>query len=412
MTGRYPISLGIQHNVFQPRTPECLSTNQHLLPDVVKSNGYATHMVGKWHLGYNKWKCLPCRRGFDSWLGFTQGYIEYVSHIVDDYPDLLQCSEDGDTGLQFKTLGELKGKYSMDIYEERAKNIIEDHDDEVPLFLYLALQAPHYPYYAPIRYMDEDCGGDRCVMQGMVRAIEGTMEGVINKMKTKGMWKDTILIFHSDNGAENSTFQSNYPLRGYKQHLWEGGVRTAAFVYSPNQQIMPNRGHSNSLIHVSDWFKTIITMSGGWDNWKAEGKIFPDDLDSIDQTRHILYGEEGARTNIMLHIDPVDRVAAYIKYDYKLLIGEISNHVSCSTSQVYPLDIDCLDMSQIQLYNIRDDPSERTDVWGDYPDIVNEMTGDLLSYLSHQKPLQCQFKSDPDGFPSSVVPFYLPWDFS
>ena len=160
MTGRYPISLGIQHNVFSTWTPECLSPNQQLLPEIIKSNGYATHMVGKWHLGYNRWDCLPCRRGFDSWLGFTQGYIEYVSHECAGYPDFMQCTDNPEDGLQFNTLGELGGIYSMDVYEERAKNIIENHPDDVPLFLYLAQQAPHYPYYAPLRYMDTDCVGD------------------------------------------------------------------------------------------------------------------------------------------------------------------------------------------------------------------------------------------------------------
>ena len=76
------------------------------------------------------------------------------------YPDFMQCTDDPEDGLQFNTLGELGGIYSMDVYEERAKNIIENHPDDVPLFLYLAQQAPHYPYYAPLRYMDTDCVGD------------------------------------------------------------------------------------------------------------------------------------------------------------------------------------------------------------------------------------------------------------
>ena len=250
-------------------------------------------------------------------------------------------------------------------------------------------------------------------MQGMIRALEAMMEGVINKMKSKGMWEDTLLIFHSDNGAQDSSFQSNHPLRGWKQYLWEGGVRTAAFVYSPNKEIMPNRGTvSNSLIHVSDWFDTMISITGGWDNWEAAGKIKPNDLDSIDQSRHILYGEEGMRTNIMLHIDPVIRVAAYIKADYKLLIGNQSNSATCLTTKFYPMDINCIDMSIIQLYNIIDDPSETTDLWEDYPDIASEMTDDLVSYLSHQKPMQCQLAQDPNGYPSSEVPWFLPWDFS
>jgi len=368
--------------------------------------------VGKWHLGYARWDCMPCRRGFDSFMGYTQGSIEYVSHLVSDYPDFMECSDSPDEGLQFKTLGELEGIYSMDVYEERAKTVIENHDQETPLFLYLAIQAPHYPYYAPVRNMDSDCTGDRCTMQGMVRGLEGMLEGVINKMKSVGMWEDTILIFHSDNGALESVVQSNYPLRGWKKYLWDGGVRTAAFVYSPNVEIMPNRGtSSNSLIHVSDWFDTIISMTGGWDKWKAAGKIVPDDLDAIDQSRHILFGEEGVRTNILIHIDPVNQIAAYIKEDYKLLIGNQSNGGAsgCSSTQFYPMDINCLDMSEIQLYNLINDPSERTDLYEDNPDIAKGMTDELVSYLSHQKPIQCQLETDSNGYPNSDVPWFLLW---
>ena len=166
MTGRYPISLGIQHDVFGPHTKDCLTTSQHLLPEIVKSNGYATHMVGKWHLGYARWDCMPCRRGFDSFMGYTQGSIEYVSHLVSDYPDFMGCSDSPDEGLKFKTLEKLGGIYSMDVFEERAKNVIEEHNADVPLFLYLAIQAPHSPYYAPLRYMDSrECIGDRLVVQ-------------------------------------------------------------------------------------------------------------------------------------------------------------------------------------------------------------------------------------------------------
>ena len=409
MTGRYPISLGIQHDVFHPWTAECLDTSQHLLPEIVQSNGYATHIVGKWHLGYARWDCLPCRRGFDSFLGLTQGSMGYVSHVHSGYPDLMECSDSVEGGLQFKTLGELGGLYSMDIFEERAKEVVENHSQDKPLFLYLAVQAPHSPFYAPLRYIDGDCVGDRCVMQGMVRAIEGLMLGVINKMKSKGMWEETIMIFHSDNGAPDTAFNSNFPPRGYKQYLWEGGLRNPAFIYSASEELMPNRGASNSLIHVSDWFDTIISISGGWDNWDAEGKVRPDDLDSIDQSRHLLYGEEGLRTNIMLHIDPVTHVAAYIKEDYKLLIGNQSYAADCDSTKSYNISIESLDMNFISLYNIVDDPRENTDLWNDRKEIGNKMIDDLTSYLSHQRKMQCLLRVDSEAFPNSDVPWYLPW---
>ena len=69
----------------------------------------------------------------------------------------------------------------------------------------------------------------------------------------------------SDNGGINSTYTSNGELRGYKAHLWEGGVRTVGFLYSESEEIMPNRGLTSCYVHVADWFKTIIGISGR--NW-------------------------------------------------------------------------------------------------------------------------------------------------
>ena len=247
----------------------------------------------------------------------------------------------------------------------------------------------------------------------MIKATEVYIEAVVNSLKMKGMWQDTIMIFHSDNGAPDTDFNSNYPLKGYKSELWEGALRNPAFVYSENEELMPNRGvKSNALIHVSDWYKTIIAMSGGWTNWKAEGNIVPDDLDSIDQSGHILLGEAGPRRNIMLHIDPVKRIAAYIKDNFKLLVGDQDSSATCDSSDFYPLNITSLDLDIIKLYNIMDDPSETTDLWEDYPEIAKNMTEEIKSYLSHQQPMQCQLDAVTGAYPTSEVPYYLPWDFS
>lgn len=413
MTGRYPISLGIQHDVFMIQTEECIPNSQHMLPEVVRSNGYATHMIGKWHLGYPRWDCLPCRRGFDTWMGYVNGQISYLSHYLGGYTDFMKCSNDPDEGLQYNLLTNLSGIYSMDIYQSEALKIVKNHNPETPLFLYLAVQTPHSPFYSPTKYMTKGCLSSRCVMQGMIKATEVYIKAVVDSLKKKDMWQDTIMIFHSDNGAMDTDFTSNFPLKGFKSELWDGGVRNPAFVYSENEELMPNRGvKSRSLIHVSDWYKTIIAMSGGWTNWMAAGNIVPNDLDSIDQSGHILFGEEGPRTNIMLHIDPVKRIAAYYKHDYKLLVGDQDASESCSSSTFYPLNVESIDLDIIQLYNMVDDPSETTDLWDYYPDIAKNMTDELLSYLSHQKPLQCQLETVEGAYPTTDVPYYLPWDFS
>ena len=190
-------------------------------------------------------------------------------------------------------------------------------------------------------------------MQAMLTAAEEVLSDVIKYYKKAGLWDDTLLIFHSDNGAPSTTYSSNGFLRGSKGHLWEGGVRTLSFLYSPNKGILPNRGYNDCYIHVSDWYKTIISISGGWKAfYKTTSHKMPSDLDSIDQSNFLLKGKNKTcpREQIMLHIDPVKRVAGYMKREYKLLVGNQDNSASCSSSSFYPLDINSIDLSIQHLF--------------------------------------------------------------
>jgi len=408
--------------VFKAKTKECLDEN-HLLPEIVRSNGYRTHMVGKWHLGYARWDCLPCRRGFDTYLGYTEGYISYEDHTCGAYNDLLACEEDEDVeGVQYNTLDDdYDGIYSNDIYQARINNIIKNHDEDKPLFLYMAMQSVHYPFFAPKRFYD-GCQSDgealdwsksvdpRCTMQAMVYAADEMVGNIQQAFEEAGMWDNTIVIFHSDNGGpDEDGFSSNTPLRGWKTYLWEGGVRTAGFVYS--KALQTHKGISNSYVHVSDWYKTIIAWSGGWENWQAAGMEMPEDLDSIDQSHYLLHGTgQGPRTELLVHIDPVGRRAAYILGQWKLLTGDNDVSTDCEKNTTYPLDLRGVDLTIVQLFNIHKDQSETTDVSAEYPEVVDMLLRRIIWYLPRQKPLKCQIATSPFAFPTSTVPYYIPWD--
>merc|ERR1719305_2248665 len=84
MTGRYPFHIGRQHESLPPMMPTGLSTKYKLLPQRMREAGYATHAVGKWHLGYCPWDYTPTRRGFDSFFGFYTHGEDYYQRIVSD----------------------------------------------------------------------------------------------------------------------------------------------------------------------------------------------------------------------------------------------------------------------------------------------------------------------------------------
>ena len=418
MSGRYPIELGIQHDVFESNTEECLNEKELLMPEVVRHNGYATHLVGKWHLGYARWSCMPCMRGFDTALGYTSGATGWITHKIGSYYDFYECATSPEEGLTWDVLTKDKGIYSNFLYNKRVKKIINNHDPNTPLFLYLPMQSVHSSYYAPENYYT--CNDNkRCTMQAMLNSAEDLIGDVISYFEEAGLWEDTVLLYASDNGGPQSTYHSNGHLRGYKSTLWEGGVRTPSFIYSLNDKILSDelRGtETDCYFHVADWYQTIIALSGGWYKYeRATGNEMPADLDSIDQSYYLLNkdGDTGTcpRNEIMLHIDPVKRVAGYYKNNMKLLVGDQDSTNSCSGTQFYPLNINSIDLDVIQLFNLTADPNEANDISSGNPNVVTDMVNDLAVYLKKQRPLQCQLPTIDGSYPNSVVPYYVPWDF-
>ena len=129
-----------------------------------------------------------------------------------------------------------KGKYSSILFSQRAEKIIDNHNQSNPLFLYLPFQSVHSPLQAPQEYVDlygSIQNEDRRVFLGMVTAMDDAVGAVIKSLKRAGMFDNTIIIFFSDNGGPVQNGANNWPLRGYKGTLWEGGTRTPAFIHGP-----------------------------------------------------------------------------------------------------------------------------------------------------------------------------------
>ena len=125
-----------QNDVLSPHMPTGLTINVTLLPERLRSAGYTTHMVGKWHLGNCAPEYVPQGRGFGTFLGFWAGQEDYFRHTVQDALDFFEDD---------RPLPELSGVYSGSVFTERAEHIIREHDASQPLFLYLPFPNPHAP---------------------------------------------------------------------------------------------------------------------------------------------------------------------------------------------------------------------------------------------------------------------------
>ncbi|KAM6919749.1 arylsulfatase I-like [Lycodopsis pacificus] len=301
ITGRYQIHTGLQHSIIRPRQPSCLPAHMDTLPERLREAGYATHMVGKWHLGFYRKACLPTRKGFDSFFGSLTGSVNYYSYGSCDGPGLCGYDLHEDEDVAWGR----EGKYSTTLFTQRARKILESHDPtDKPLFLLLSLQAVHTPLQTPESYIypyRDMANVARRKFAAMVSTVDEAVRNVTYALRKHGFYRNSVIIYSTDNGAQPFAGGSNWPLRGQKGTYWEGGVRGVAFVHSP--LLRRRRRVSKALLHITDWFPTLVGLAGG-NTSESHG------LDGFDVWPAISEGRESPRQEILHNIDPLHTPAA------------------------------------------------------------------------------------------------------
>ncbi|KAL0269023.1 UNVERIFIED_CONTAM: hypothetical protein PYX00_010767 [Menopon gallinae] len=275
LTGKYPTSMGMQHLVILGPEPRGLPLTEKLMPEYLRRHGYATHAIGKWHLGFHKKEYTPTYRGFDTHFGYWNGYQDYFDHTVED--NSLEGAARPLKGYDMRRGLEVdhtsKGEYSTDAFTKEAVNVIKMHNStRGPLFLYLSHLSPHSgnpdnPLQAPDDEIAKHAkikDPERRVYAAMVTRLDAGVGKVMSALREADMLDNSIVLFMADNGAVtfgmHSNRGSNYPLRGLKESPWEGGVRGVAAIWSP---LLNRTGRvSNQLMHISDWLPTLYSAAG------------------------------------------------------------------------------------------------------------------------------------------------------
>uniref|UniRef100_H2ZZ33 Arylsulfatase family member J n=1 Tax=Latimeria chalumnae TaxID=7897 RepID=H2ZZ33_LATCH len=422
---RYQIHTGLQHSIIRPTQANCLPLDNVTLPQKLKEAGYSTHMVGKWHLGFYKKECMPTQRGFDTFFGSLLGSGDYYSHYKCDSPDM--CGYDLYEN-DHVAWGHDKGVYSTVMYSQKVEQILATHSPKKPIFLYVAFQAVHSPLQVPARYLERYrsiTNMNRRRYAAMVGCLDEAIKNITGALKKYGFYRNSIVIYSSDNGGQPIAGGSNWPLRGSKGTYWEGGIRAVGFVHSP---LLKKKGSvCRGLVHITDWYPTLVTLAKG--HLKDEQH-----LDGYDVWESISEGRPSPRVDILHNIDPIytkakngswaagfgiwnTAIQAAIRVGHwKLLTGNQG-----SSDWVPPQSFSTTVMSRwhneriswdkgksIWLFNITADPYERVDLSGKYPEVVKRLLLKLAHYNKTAVPVRYPPK-DPRSNPRLNGGVWGPW---
>ncbi|KAH1011935.1 hypothetical protein HUJ04_001203 [Dendroctonus ponderosae] len=278
LTGKYPVRFGYQGVPLSAGEDRPLPHDLELLPERLQKLGYKTHMVGKWHLSSGRKNDTPTARGFDTHFGYWNGFVGYFDYFA--YQGLSADWNISETwsGLDlhhdFKPQWQYQGQYATDLFTEKSLDVLEAHNASEPLFLYLGHLAAHAGANGTelgvknITQTDEKFGyiedPRRRRYADVVSELDKSVGLVVKKLSDKGMLNNSIVLFLSDNGAQTigiyENHGSNYPLKGLKFTLLEGGVRGSAVIYSP---LLRKKGYiNNRLMHITDLYPTFLDLAG------------------------------------------------------------------------------------------------------------------------------------------------------
>ncbi len=268
MTGRFPARAGVPSNVSSAQGHAGMPQEEITIADMLKSNGYTTGHVGKWHLGYTP-ETMPNNQGFDYSFGHMGGCIDNYSHFFYwNGPNRHDLWQNGKEIWR-------DGEYFGDLMVNEVKGFM-DENKQKPFFLYWAINWPHYPLQGTAKWRKKyaDLPHPRNKYATFVSSCDEMIGEVLDHLEELGLRENTLIIFQSDHGhsVEERTFGGGGnagPYRGHKASLFEGGLRVPSVVSLPGK--LPQGEVRDQLVTGCDWFPTIAEITGS----------------TIDEGRHI-----------------------------------------------------------------------------------------------------------------------------
>ena len=317
MTGRYPLHTGFNHIVIWQDVDAAIDHDHPTIAEVLRDeHGYdKSYLIGKWHNGHAAWNNTPPGRGFEGgWYGWNGGSSDYYTHEIAAQAPGKTSSVRGfsmfdgtgpragvpDPAAKGPAAGSLpepawaaRGNYSTELWADVAMDLMRAHFAEdaavattapvtpspsaarrsqpsnntsKPFFMYLGFQSPHAPVQAsPDAGINARCaqltrGQGRDTYCSMVTYMDRKIGEITATLKDLGQYDNTLIILSSDNGGcmPGENRGCNWPHRGGKHHLFEGGVQVTGFVSGGVVPPAARGATSHALAHAVDWFPTIL----------------------------------------------------------------------------------------------------------------------------------------------------------
>jgi arylsulfatase A-like enzyme len=350
ITGRYQQRVGLERALGSTGAAleMGLRPTGRSLPQLLKNHGYATGLVGKWHLGYRP-EYGPNAHGFEYFFGFLSGYIDFYTHTR---------GGDGHEDLFENTTPVSRDGYMTDLITARAVKFVEDHAGR-PFFLEVAYNAAHWPFQPPDRPSRAPDNGafqgpamnppaTRADYVAMLERADQGIGAILAALDARQLTANTLVIFTNDNGGE--WLSNNAPLFHRKDTLWEGGIRVPAIWRWPAR--LPAGKTSAQAGITMDLTASILA---------AARAPVPDDarFEGIDLLPILEGTSPVVERTLFWRIDtPARQQRAVRRGDWKVLI----------------------DGDDLLVYNLRDDIGERSDLAARRPDVAAALRPLLLTW--------------------------------
>ncbi|HKI31423.1 MAG TPA: arylsulfatase [Gemmataceae bacterium] len=355
MTGRHEFKNGVTHTILER---ERLTLKATTVAQVLKSAGYTTGIFGKWHLGDEpaRW---PDKRGFDEMFIHGCGGIgQSYSGSCGDAPGNTYF----DPAILHNGKFEKTRGYCTDVFFGQALAWMESVKGKKPFFCYLATNAPHAPLH--VRPEDEKRYADRvkdpnvAKFFGMIANIDDNVGRLLDKLKEWGIERDTLVIFMNDNGGTAGVSVHNAGMRGAKVTPWLGGTRAASFWRWPGTL---KAGDVDRLAAHIDFFPTVAEIAGAKLTDEVRAQVEGRSLVPLLRDPKAVWPER----ILFTHVGRWPNGAKPAEHKY----------AHCSVrSPRWHLVCDTRDGSkEWQLFDVKADPGEKTDVAVKHPEVVKEL---------------------------------------